>query len=1062
MKNIMQRLNTLLLIAIMIMAAILASCGGGGGSSGGSSGDAVTEPDDSDLKDVSEAHVTIANAFDITSANTESYFIVGTCSENDQSIDGSIGDIEFTATCAGNAWITTNKDVSSLPDSEELMIKADHSDYSGTSTAMAQTTVLKNTSTPVVSILPASPITNANVTDYLVEGTCSENNQIVTVSIDALILTPNCASGYWSTGHIDVSGIPDSVSVNITANHQNSLDEFAIPAVTTVVKDLNLPTVSIGAAPDINISNQFSYTVSGACSETDETVDIDIGSINHIETCRAGTWMVTSIDVSLLEDEKEIAVSARHGDVSGDAGAFAVSYISKETLTPTVSDLSLVQTLDDKAELVWSLEDPGGYTINDYLINYRIKGTGVWLLFNDGLSTTATTWITGLIQATSYEFRVALVYDASKLSAWSNVVQAETKPNNPIFSEHTAMNVGGADSSSVVAFEDNTRITLNGADLVTLNKGETYVFASTQYDIIDADKPIFTSGRLGPDNAGRRAANMVWIPASWASRSFSFNATRYNAQRLEIFPIESGIITVKSGNTVLATTALTEGVGDFLEWNRYGSYQVSSTGMVLLYHYSSGSGSYVDPKPLLPSSKKIIGFPSRSMRLTSFFDGTNYTAIHSNDVSDSSSLNKADSIRINPEGASAVLYKSDSLLITADKKISGASYADLNGYSASVFLPVSKMKKTYALNADADYVAFAGTKPGVIKILDASDDVITIGTLNKSGSLPGSPYKARFENLPAGTRMYSTVPMAGWYQPSGYVASMRNDETVLYGTNLEDPTSGFTPPSNPITCLTLKLEDPSVTDGMYEIDPDGDEGEASYHAYCDMTTQGGGWTLVVRYDRDLATSTDFSLPFGAGRAIINPDDMTTIEATTNLAASLDIRPFIKSGATHFMHVTTASNDSNYTYTYFNDINLFVRMFPDAVFDPSMDSNAGEGVQGSAVSWSETDLNRWYEDDFSIMVNSQTTGSARKSHQSINGGEGRAMFTNGDREGAVYSSGVATSGSVEGHSNPKVQWGFKGKDGTTQTYGGKTHVGTYCNASLAACTPAARMNFMFVR
>jgi len=261
------------------------------------------------------------------------------------------------------------------------------------------------------------------------------------------------------------------------------------------------------------------------------------------------------------------------------------------------------------------------------------------------------------------------------------------------------------------------------------------------------------------------------------------------------------------------------------------------------------------------------------------------------------------------------------------------------------------------------------------------------------------------------------------------------------------------------SCKEKLAVEPATLSGVHEIDADGVGGDSEYSAYCDMTTQSGGWTLVIKYDDSLFTAPNYALSADAGRSQINTADLLNLDGATNLTSSHNMIPFVEQGATHLMHVGKADGVSAYVRTYFSEIYQAVIDTPNNLFNSSLDTNDNAGLSGTIVSGTNATLkNRWFESDFSVMTIFESDGGGTNVFR-INGGEGDAMFINGDREGALY--GTAASSGASGHGNPKVQWGFRGQDSSQQSYGGNIHIGTRCSSG-GSCAPESRINLMFIR
>jgi len=86
----------------------------------------------------------------------------------------------------------------------------------------------------------------------------------------------------------------------------------------------------------------------------------------------------------------------------------------------------------------------------------------------------------------------------------------------------------------------------------------------------------------------------------------------------------------------------------------------------------------------------------------------------------------------------------------------------------------------------------------------------------------------------------------------------------------------------------------ALTDGVYTIDPDGTGGQAPFAAYCDMTADDGGWTLLITYQTS-ATPYANAADWPDGFALTGGAPDATGLYKGSLAAFSEVREEVNSG-----------------------------------------------------------------------------------------------------------------------------------------------------------------------
>lgn len=152
---------------------------------------------------------------------------------------------------------------------------------------------------------------------------------------------------------------------------------------------------------------------------------INTGSISNTYTAVTPTFSFT------LGNTYEFRVSAINTE-----GTAAESNYAQATIITVPGDVAdLVATADGAAtvDLTWTEPSAGGDAISDYLVEYKVTSDPdtAYVIFDDGVDSTAAATVTGLQGNTSYSFRIKAINTAGSSNNYSNVATATTEVGLP-------------------------------------------------------------------------------------------------------------------------------------------------------------------------------------------------------------------------------------------------------------------------------------------------------------------------------------------------------------------------------------------------------------------------------------------------------------------------------------------------------------------------------------------------------------------------------------------------------------------------------------------------------
>jgi len=279
-------------------------------------------------------------------------------------------------------------------------------------------------SAPVKPLAPASAPTNLQVTlgtgqavlTWGVPASAGGSSIIdyrVESSIDNGLTWTTVADGVSTATTATVPGLVNGTTYRFRVAAITEIGPGTYSAPSAAVTPTAAPAAPAGVTATIGdrfVDLRWANVDTGGLPVTDHVIQYSTDGGTNWTTYPHPASGATSIRVGGLTNGQAYVFRVAATNATGTS-PFSANAGPVTPLAPATAPTGVTGTAGDRqVVLVWTAPtDNGGAPITDYLVEYRLASGGGWQTFADGVSATTTTTVTGLVNGTSYVFRITPV-----------------------------------------------------------------------------------------------------------------------------------------------------------------------------------------------------------------------------------------------------------------------------------------------------------------------------------------------------------------------------------------------------------------------------------------------------------------------------------------------------------------------------------------------------------------------------------------------------------------------------------------------------------------------------